>query len=76
MCRPEALFSYSWRSYKNTPWPPANDDTDEGEPREWTNKWPKVHNGSPAYTTLMHHLDEMNNYKNRLRAEIERLTNR
>ena len=32
-------------------------------------------NGNPAYKTLMHRLDEMNDYRNRLRAEIGRLTN-
>ena len=33
--------------------------------------WPHVRNNNPAYKMLMHRLDEMNDYKNRLRAEIE-----
>ena len=37
--------------------------------------WHIVRNGNRAYITLMHRLDEMNDYKNRLRAEIGRLTN-
>ena len=65
----------SWRSYKNTPWPPGNTDTDESNARRCADGWPNIRNDNPAYKTLMHCLDEMNNYKNCLRAEIERLTN-
>ena len=65
----------SWRCYTNTPWPPSETDTDNSEARGWTEGWPHVSNGNPAYNMLMHRLDEMNDYKNRLRAEIERLTN-
>ena len=65
----------SWRSYKNTPWPPSDIDTDESEAVGWTVGWPHVCNGNPAYKTLMHRLDEMNDYKNRLRTEIGHLTN-
>ena len=65
----------SWCSYKNTPWHPSEADTDESEARGWTGGWPHVRNGNPAYEMLIHRLDEMDNYKNRLRAEIERLTN-
>ena len=61
----------SWCSYKNTPWPPCNADTDKNEARGWTDGWPHVCNNNPAYKRL----DEMNDYKNRLHAEIERLTN-
>ena len=54
----------SWRSYKNTPWPPCNADTDESEARGWTDGWPHICNNNPAYTRL----DEMNDYKNRIRV--------
>lgn len=64
----------SWRIYKNTPWSPNDQDTDDGEAAGWTVEWPHVTNGNPAHITLMHRLDEMNFYKNRLRAETERLT--
>ncbi len=65
----------SWHSYKNTPWPPGDADTDKSEARGWTDGCPHVCNGNPAYKMLMHRLDEMNDYKNCLHAEIERLTN-
>ena len=64
----------SWRHYKNTPWPQSEADTDDRVSRGWTLGWPRVDNGNDAYEMLLHRLDEMNDYKNRLRAEIERLT--
>ena len=64
----------SWCSYNNTPWPQSEADTDESVSRGWTLGWPRVDNGNDAYEMLFHRLDEMNDYKNRLRAEIERLT--
>ncbi len=60
----------SWRSYKNTPWPSSEADTDKIEARGWTVRWPHVRNGNPGYKTLMRHLDEMNDYKHPLHKEI------
>ena len=65
----------SWRSYKNTLWLPGGADTDKSEARGWTVGWLHVCNVNPAYKTLMHRLDEMNDYKKCLRAEIEHLKN-
>ena len=64
----------SWRSYENTPWPQSDADTEDRLSRGWTQQWPRLENGNESYRMLLHRLDEMNNYKNRLRTEIERLT--
>ena len=72
-----SMYNQFWTSHfvltqlKNTPWPPCNVDTDESEARGWTDGWSHVRNNNPTYTRL----DEMNDYKNRLHEEIERLTN-
>ena len=66
--------SSSWHSYENTPWPLGDADTDERISRGWTPQWPRVENGNTAYRMLLHRLDEMNDYKNCLLAEVERLT--
>ena len=66
--------SSSWRRYENTPWPLGDADTDERITEGWTPQWPRVENGNMAYNMLLHRMDEMNDYKNRLVAEVERLT--
>ena len=66
--------SSSWRSYENTPWPLGDTDTDKRTSEEWTPQWPCVENGNTAYNMLLHRMDEMNDYKNRLVAEGQRLT--
>ena len=64
----------TWRRYISTPWATVDDNDDGTVERGWTDNWPQISNNTPAYRMLVHRLDEMNNYKNRLRCEVERLT--
>ena len=61
--------------YIITPWAIVDDDDDDTVERGWTDAWPQMGNDTPAYHMLIHRLNEMNDYKNRLRGEVERLTN-
>lgn len=65
----------SWRNYFCTPWPvdEENDIYSLGDER-WADDTPRIANGSQSYAALLHRMDEMNDYKNRLRSEVARLT--
>lgn len=65
----------SWRNYLCTPWP---FDKEKDDVNIYNVKWdlttPTINNSTDTYKALLRHLDEMNDYKNRLRSEVGRLT--
>lgn len=63
-----------WRHYHCTPWPIDEEDGDVPEDAWWTQSSPRIKNYSQTYRVLLDRMDEMNDYKNRLRSEVRRLT--
>ena len=65
----------SWRNYLCTPWP---FDKEKDDVNIYNAKWdlttPTISNSTDTYKALLRDLDEMNDYKNRLRGEVGRLT--
>ena len=64
-----------WRNYQCTPWPfdQEQDDVDIYHDK-WSRTTPPIDNASDTYEALLRHMDDMNDYKNRLRREVGRLT--
>ena len=65
----------SWRRYLCTPWPiHENNNENDTENYEWSVSTPTICNDSETYKALLRQVDDMNNYKNRLQNEVQRLT--
>ena len=65
----------SWRRYLCTPWPCHEEHNEiDVKNEKWSLSKPTIHNGSDTYKALLRQVDEMNDYKNRLRNEVGRLT--
>ena len=65
----------SWRRYLCTPWPCHEEHNKiDVKNEKWSLSKPTIHNGSDTYKALLRQVDEMNDYKNRLRNEVGRLT--
>ena len=65
----------SWRRYLCTPWPIHEEhNANDTDNYEWSASTPTISNDSETYKALLRQVDDMNNYKNRLRKEVQRLT--
>ena len=65
----------SWRRYLCTPWPiHENNNKNDTENYKWSVSTPTICNDSETYKALLRQVDDMKNYKNRLRNEVQRLT--
>ena len=65
----------SWRRYLCTPWPiHENNNKNDTENYKWSVSTPTICNDSETYKALLRQVDDMNNYKNCLRNEVQHLT--
>ena len=55
-----------------TPWPIHEDhNANDTEKYEWSASTPTISNDSETYNALPRQVDDMNNYKNRVRNEVQ-----